>query len=134
MPTITGPFFVELPPLEPGGAMAGLPFGRRAIAKRFEGPLEATSRGEMMTWMSPVQGSAGYVAIEWVTGTLEGRRGSFALQHSSVMRRGAPVQSVQVVPDSGTEELAGLTGQMRMVLDPGVDHHYEFEFGWEGKS
>ena len=132
MPTVTGAFHVELPPLEPGGAMAGLPFGRRAIAKRFEGPLEASSRGEMLSWMTPVQGSAGYVALEWVTGSLEGRRGSFALQHSSVMRRGSPEQSVRVVPDSASEELAGLTGSMRIVIGPGGEHTYEFEYGWEG--
>ena len=128
---ISGAFDVELPPLAPGDAMTGLPFGRRAIAKRFLGPLEGTSRGEMISWMTPVKGSAGYVAIEWVTATLEGREGGFALQHSSTMRRGEPVQSIAVVPDSGTGGLAGLTGTMRIVIAPGGAHSYEFEYAFE---
>ena len=128
---ITGAFDVELPPLAPGDAMTGLPFGRRALAKHFHGPLEGTSRGEMISWMTPVKGSAGYVAIEWVTATLEGRDGSFALQHSSTMRRGEPAQSIVVVPDSGSDGLAGLTGSMRIVIAPGGAHTYEFEYGFE---
>ena len=128
---IRGAFDVELPPLAPGDAMTGLPFGRRALDKRFHGPLEGTSRGEMISWMTPVKGSAGYVAIECVTATLEGRAGSFALQHSSTMRRGEPTQSIMVVPDSGTEGLAGLAGSMRIEIAPGGAHTYEFEYGWE---
>ena len=128
---ITGAFDVQLPLLAPGDAMTGLPFGRRALDKRFHGPLEGTSRGEMISWMSAVKGSAGYVAIECVTATLEGRSGSFALQHSSTMRRGEPVQSILVVPDSGTDGLVGLTGSMRVVIAPGGAHSYEFEYGWE---
>ena len=128
---ITGAFEVTLPALAPGDAMAGLPFGRRALAKRFHGPLDGTSRGEMISWVTPVNGSAGYVAIEWVTASLEGRTGSFALQHSSTMRRGEPAQSIVVVPDSGVDGLAGLTGAMRIVIAAGGAHSYEFEYGFE---
>lgn len=129
--TITGAFEVDLPALAPGDAMTGLPFGRRALAKRFMGPLEGTSRGEMISWMTPTKGSAGYVAIEWVTATLGAKTGSFALQHSSTMRRGEPVQSIVVVPDSGIDEFVGLTGTMRIIIAPGGAHSYEFEYGWE---
>jgi hypothetical protein len=131
---IRGSFHVELPPLAPGEAMTGLPFGRRALAKTFEGPLTGTSKGEMISWMTATKGSAGYVAIEQVTGTIEGRSGTFALQHSSTMRRGEPFQSIVVVPDSGTDGLAGLTGAMRIIIAPGGAHEYEFEYSFEAAA
>lgn len=131
MPTITGPFHVELTPLAPSDDMAGLPFGRRALAKRFEGPLTGTSRGEMISWMTPVKGSAGYTALELVRATLEGREGSFVLQHSSFLRRGEPEQSIRVVPDSGSGGLAGIRGSMRIDIGPGGAHAYEFTYDWD---
>lgn len=129
--TIRGSFTVELPPLAPGEAMTGLPFGRRALVKTFEGPLQGTSKGEMISWMTATKGSAGYVAIEQVSATIEGRSGTFALQHSSTMRRGEPFQSIVVIPDSGTDGLAGLTGSMRIIIAPGGAHEYEFEYAFE---
>lgn len=131
---IRGSFNVELPPLAPGEAMTGLPFGRRALAKTFEGPLTGTSKGEMISWMTATKGSAGYVAIEQVTGTIDGRSGTFALQHSSTMCRGEPFQSIVVVPDSGTDGLAGLTGTMRIIIAPGGAHEYEFEYAFEATA
>ncbi len=98
-----------------------------SIDKRFSGDLEATSQGEMLSAMTGVQGSAGYVAIELVTGTLDGKSGSFVLQHSSTMSRGAPEQNVTVVPDSGTSELAGLAGRMKIHVADGK-HTYELEY------
>ena len=97
------------------------------IDKQFHGDLEATSRGEMLAVMTTVQGSAGYVAMEVVSGTLAGRRGTFALQHSGSMDRGTPSLSVQVVPDSGTDELAGLAGAMRIIIADGK-HSYEMDY------
>ena len=129
--TIRGRFTVELPVLAPGEAMAGLPFGRRALVKRFEGPLSGSSKGEMMSWMTATQGSAGYVAIEQVSATLEGRSGTFVLQHSSTMRRGEPFQSIVVVPDSGTDGLAWIGGAMRIIIAPGGAHEYEFDYTFE---
>jgi Protein of unknown function (DUF3224) len=102
-------------------------FGRMTIDKQFHGDLEAVSKGQMLSVMTTVEGSAGYVAIEQVTGRLHGRSGSFALQHSSVMRRGEPQQNIIVVPDSGDGQLVGLTGRMTITI-AGGKHSYDFEY------
>lgn len=101
--------------------------GRMTIDKRFHGDLEATSRGQMLAFMTSVKGSAGYVAVERVTGTLGGRSGSFALQHNGIMDRSKPSLVVQVIPDSGTDALTGLTGRMTIVVEGGV-HSYTFDY------
>jgi hypothetical protein len=101
--------------------------GRMSIDKRFHGDIDGTSRGQMLAAMSNVRGSAGYVALERVTGTLHGRAGTFALQHSGTMTRGTPQLIVTVVPDSGTGELAGLTGTLTITITDGK-HLYEFEY------
>jgi Protein of unknown function (DUF3224) len=103
---------------------------RMTLDKRFHGELDATSRGEMLSAMTAVKGSAGYVAIEKVTGKLGGRSGAFVLQHSGTMTRGAPQLSVTVVPDSGTDELVGLSGRMTIQVESGK-HSYEFEYALE---
>jgi len=100
---------------------------RMSIDKRFHGDLEGTSRGEMLSAATPVKDSAGYVAMERVTGTVAGRSGSFVLQHSATMTRGVPSLSVTVVPDSGTGELAGLTGALKIIIDSD-SHAYEFDY------
>jgi hypothetical protein len=101
--------------------------GRLALDKQFHGDLEATSKGQMLAAGTEVKGSAGYVAMERVTGTLHGRSGTFALQHSGIMNRGVPQLMITVVPDSGTGQLTGLTGTMTINI---VDekHSYEFEY------
>ena len=101
--------------------------GRLTIDKTFHGDLEGTSRGQMLTASTGTQGSAGYVAIEQVRGTLQGRAGSFALQHSGTMTRGAPSLVITVVPDSGSDELVGLAGQMAIIIADGK-HSYDFEY------
>jgi hypothetical protein len=123
-----GTFEVKLTPQKPDNKEAeSASVGRMSIDKKFSGDLEATSQGEMLAAMTAVKGSAGYVAIERVGGTLHGRRGTFVLQHSGTMTRGMPELSVTVVPDSGTEELAGLTGRMTIKIDAG-NHFYEFDY------
>jgi hypothetical protein len=97
------------------------------IDKLFRGDLEATGKGQMLVAGTDVKNSAGYVAIERITGTLDGRSGSFALQHSGIMTRGAPQQTITVVPDSGSGELAGLGGSMTIVIEGGK-HSYNFEY------
>lgn len=119
----SGTFEVKLTP-QPGGP-AGV--GGLTIDKQFGGGLEATSRGVMLAFRTGVEGSAGYVAMEVVEGALDGRRGSFALQHSGTMTRGAQQLSVTVVPDSGTGELAGLSGRMAILVGGGT-HSYEFDY------
>jgi hypothetical protein len=98
-----------------------------SIDKQFRGDLEASSTGEMLTAGTDVKGSAGYVAIERVTGSLHGRNGAFVLQHSGIMTRGVPQLTIAVVPDSGTGELAGLAGRMTIEIDDGK-HSYGFEY------
>jgi hypothetical protein len=125
---VSGPFDVSLKQLDPYNGSEGAGLGRRSIDKQFHGALEASSQGEMLSAMTEVQGSAGYVAIERVSGSLDGRRGSFVLQHNATMNRGAPQLSIIVVPDSGTGELAGLSGRMNIVIAAGGAHSYEFEY------
>ena len=112
--------------LTPVGA-AGDPVGRMTLAKTFHGDLEATSAGEMLAIRTPIEGSAGYVAMEQVSGALNGRRGAFALQHQGVMDRGAPTLAITVVPDSGTEALKGLKGSMTIEIS-GSKHSYAFTY------
>ncbi len=127
----SGPFEVKLGPLPTYNADEGAMLGRMSIDKHFHGALEATSKGEMLTAGSVVKGSAGYVAIERVNGTLNGRTGTFVLQHSATMNRGVPHLAIAVVPDSGTGELTGLTGTMDIVIANG-QHTYTFD--WQLRS
>jgi len=120
---VRGEFEVQLTPRE--GAAESV--GRMTIDKRYRGALEAVSRGEMLTAGTTVPGSAGYVAIERVDGTLDNRAGTFILQHSATMTRGTPLLSIGVVPDSGTGELIGLVGRMKIDIEGGK-HFYVFEY------
>lgn len=125
--TAKGSFEVKLAALNLSDVAAQEKLGRMSIDKVFAGDIAGTSKGEMLSSMGEVKGSAGYVAMERVTASVNGRKGSFVLQHSSVMNRGAPVQSIQVVPDSGTGELTGISGSFRIVIEPGK-HLYEFSY------
>ncbi len=109
---VTGTFEVTVNPQAPYDTTGGVTLGRVTINKTFHGALEATSVVEMLSAMSSVKGSAGYVAIERVVGTLDGHPGSFVLQHSGTMTRGEPQLAVSIVPDSGTGELKGIAGKM----------------------
>jgi hypothetical protein len=129
MNSASGTFQVKLNPQVTDGDAR---LGRLSIDKQFQGELEATSKGEMLTAGTPVKGSAGYVAIELVTGKLHGRSGSFILQHTGTMDKGRPSLTVTVVPDSGTEELKGLSGKMAIDIADGK-HSYEFEYSLEEK-
>ena len=122
-----GPFDVKVAPVAPDGVYEDELLGRLTLDKQFHGDLEATSRGQMLTGGTAVKGSAGYVAVERVTGTLHGKRGSFVLMHRGTMRGGKFDLSVIVVPDSGTDELTGITGQMAIIME-GKSHSYEFDY------
>jgi hypothetical protein len=125
--TARGTFTVEMTPQgEPSGG-DGLSLGRLLLAKTFAGDLVGTGQGQMLTALTPVKGSAGYVAIEHVTATLGGRSGSFVFQHSGSMDRGAQHLSITVVADSGTGGLAGLRGEFRITITEGK-HFYEFDY------
>lgn len=126
-----GMFEVTLSPLAAAWNDGTAPFARMSIDKHFSGDLDATSRGEMLSAGSSVQGSAGYVAIEKVTGTLQGREGTFVLQHTGTMNRGTPSLSISVVPDSGTGALAGITGSMQIIIEH-EQHSYIFDYSFDG--
>jgi hypothetical protein len=123
---VRGTFEVKLTPLKHDDQQAeSAAILRMSIDKQFHGPLEATSIGQMLSAMTEVKGSAGYVAMERVTGALSGRSGTFVLQHSGTMNRGVPQLTLTVVPDSGTGQLAGLAGNMDIKIIEGK-HYYEF--------
>lgn len=118
----TGSFEVKMAP-----QATDAPIGRMSLDKQFHGDLEGTGKGEMLAGMTAVEGSAAYVALEQVTAALHGRRGTFLLLHRGVMDRGAQTLSVTVVPDSGTGELVGLAGTLRILIEGGR-HAYEFDY------
>jgi hypothetical protein len=123
-----GPFDVKLTP-QPFDDKGEDPLlGRMSLDKQFHGDLEAASRGVMLSAGTSVKGSGGYVAIERVSGTLGGRSGSFVLQHSGTMDRNVPHLTITVVPDSGTGQLAGLTGKMDIKIEAGGKHFYDFDY------
>lgn len=126
--TAAGPFDVKMAPQTMSDVAQHSGLGRMSIDKQFHGALEATSTGEMLAFRSATPGSAGYVAMETVRGTLDGRAGRFVLQHSATMTRGEPALAITVVPDSGTDALVGLAGRMAIDIAPGGAHSYRFEY------
>ncbi len=125
---VSGEFEVNLKPLDTyTQGSDGINLGRMSIDKTFSGELEATSKGEMLSAMTTVKGSAGYVAIEQVSGSLAGKNGSFVLQHFGTMNHGKDRLILEVVPDSGTGQLSGLSGKMSIKIEDGK-HFYKFEY------
>lgn len=121
----TGTFEVKIAPQDDKSDDKTM--GRMTIEKTWHGDFEGTSKGQMLTGGDPAKGSAGYVAMEKVTGTLKGKKGSFIFQHSGTMDRGDSQLKITVVPDSGTGELEGLTGTMTIKIEGGK-HFYDFEY------
>ncbi len=126
MPQAKGPFDVKIVPQPPDAGSQVTTVGRMSIDKQYHGDLEATGLGQMLAAGSP-NSSGVYVAIEHVTGTLGGRKGSFVLHHRGIMSRSQPELAIAVVPDSGTDELAGLSGNLAIEI---VDkkHFYTFDY------
>ncbi len=122
-----GTFEVKLNPQAQDDKSEDATLGRMSIDKQFHGDLEGISKGQMLTALTTVTGSGGYVAIERVSGTLHGRRGAFVLQHSGTMTRAALQLTITVVPDSGTGQLVGLAGKMAIEIADG-QHSYDFEY------
>ena len=123
----TGTFEVKLTPLDPAFKAEDNSIGRFSLDKQFHGALEAASKGEMLSGAGTVKGSGGYVAIERVTGVLDGRTGTFILQHNGTMQAGVFHLNVIVVPDSGTAQLTGLQGSMEIIIKDGK-HSYDFTY------
>ena len=125
---ITGKFNVDLKPIESyAQGQEGINLARLSIDKTFFGDLDATSQGEMLSAMTAIKGSAGYVAIEQVKGSLSGKQGSFVLQHFGTMDKGKNRLILEVVPDSGTGNLLGLSGEMEIKNKEG-QHYYKFKY------
>lgn len=125
---IKGPFDVDLKPIDSYAAGSnGNALGRMSIDKTFHGELAGTSQGEMLTAMTAVKGSAGYVAIEQVIGELSGKKGGFVLQHFGIMGANEERLLLEIVPDSGTDELKGITGKMEIIREDGK-HFYELDY------
>jgi Protein of unknown function (DUF3224) len=125
---VSGSFDVKIEPRSADNAPAresGL--GRMSIDKQFHGDLEGTSKGEMLSFMNREAGSGGYVALERVTGTLNGHSGSFVLEHTATMDQGAPMLNIIVVPGSGTGDLSGISGTMKIRIESGK-HFYDFDY------
>lgn len=123
----SGTFEVKVIPQAADETAGDAAISRYLLDKQFHGDLEATSKGQMLAAGLPADGSGGYVAMEKVSGALNGRKGSFALQHNGTMKGGAAEMNVIVVPGSGTDQLAGLEGKMTIIIADGK-HSYEFEY------
>lgn len=130
----TGPFEVKLAPQNPDNPQAeAAALGRMSLDKEFHGDLEATGQGEMLSLLDREKGSGGYVALERVTGALQGREGSFVLQHNATMNRNAAQMSISVVPDSGAGRLTGISGSMTIRIEEGR-HFYDFDYSLESET
>src|SRR5438874_899147 len=128
MPIARGTFDVKVAPIDAYNTDPTAKLGRMSIDKQFHDDLNATSKGEMLHAMGEAKGFGAYVAVERVSRSLAGKTGSFALHHVGVMENGTPtLLSVNVVPDSGSGELAGLKGKMNIIIE-GKNHSYEFEY------
>jgi hypothetical protein len=128
--TAVGTFEVSMAPAGAPDAEAGVTLQRLSLTKTFTGELTGTSRGEMLTARTPVDTSAGYVAMERFTGTLDGRAGSFVLQHDGVMHDGGQALAIRIVPESGTGGLRGIAGELLVEIRDGA-HHYELAYRLE---
>ena len=122
-----GTFSVKMTPIGEADTQDGVSLGNLLLEKTFEGDLVGTGSGRMLTAMTPEKGSAGYVAIERVTGTLNGRAGSFSMQHTGTMDNGAQQLSITLVPGSGTGALAGIRGVFKLRIEGGK-HYYDLEY------
>jgi hypothetical protein len=123
-----GTFEARVEPVGEADKAEGSTLTRMSIDKKIHGDIEGTSKGTMLAAGTDVKGSAGYVALERVTGTLAGKTGSFVLQHNATMTRGTPMLNIIVVPDSGTGQLTGITGNFVVIIAPDGKHSYTFDY------
>jgi hypothetical protein len=126
---VSGPFDVKVTHQDDSSGEALL--NRMTLDKQYHGDLDATGIGQMLTAGTEIKGSGAYVAIEKVSGTLEGKKGTFILQHAGTMTREVPQLAIVVVPDSGTGELEGIAGKMKIRFAEGGKHFYELDYTLE---
>jgi hypothetical protein len=123
-----GTFDVKVAPLPAYDTTEATTLGRMSLDKVYHGDLDGTAKGEMLTGMTSVKNSGAYVAVERFAGTLAGRRGTFVLHHTGIMDRGSQKLTVTVVPDSGTDQLTGLSGSLNIIIAADGTHSYEFDY------
>jgi hypothetical protein len=128
---VKGTFEISMRAEPPYDALEGVELGRASIDKRFAGPLEAISQVQMLSARTPTAGSAAYVAVERIRGSLAGREGSFVVIHTGLMTRGAPHLTITIVPDSGTGQLSGIAGSMAIEIVEG-QHFYALDYSLPG--
>src|SRR5580704_15753329 len=121
----TGPFEVKMLPQDD---KLGDGITRMLLDKHYHGDLDGASKGQMLTTGISANKSGAYLAMETFTGTLQGKTGTFALHHTGIMRGGAPDLTINVVPDSGTGQLAGISGKMNIIITTDGKHSYDFEY------
>jgi hypothetical protein len=124
---VKGSFEAKATPDPSSDEVDGVSIGRVRVDKKFSGPLDATGKVDMIGARTKVEGSAGYAAVERISGSLEGKRGSFVVLHQGLMNRGELSLSVVIVPDSGTGELTGIRGKMAIRIEGG-QHFYELDY------
>lgn len=129
----TGTFEVKVAPLAAEENVGDPLIGRLSLAKTFSGAMAGSSKGQMLGIDTGIKDSGGYVAAERFVGTLDGRKGSFSLQHSGTMQGGKYEMNIIVVPDSGTDELSGIAGKMTIKIEGGK-HFYELEYSLPAKK
>ncbi|MEM7708136.1 MAG: DUF3224 domain-containing protein [Pseudomonadota bacterium] len=127
MTQATGTFDVSMTPASEAAEEAGVTLGQFSLTKTFTGDMVGNASGQMLTATSAVKGSAGYVAIERFSGTVHGKNGTFVLQHTGTMQGQSQALTITIVPDSGTGELAGISGTFKLQIDEGT-HHYTLEY------
>ncbi|MCW8107888.1 DUF3224 domain-containing protein [Alteromonas ponticola] len=134
MRKVVGEFEVELKPIEPTFmADDDNTVNRMTINKSYKGNLSASGKGEMLSLLTPVKGSAGYVALEIIKGSLEGKKGAFVVQHSGIMGPSGEALHIPIIPNSGSGELSGIVGSMNIKVDNGK-HYYELEYGLQDED
>ena len=122
-----GTFEVKITPLPVDDYTDATSLGRMTIDKQFSGDMIGTGKGQMLTGMGGVKGSAAYSAIERFSGTVAGKHGTFVMQHTGIMTRGAQSLVITIVPDSGTDELTGISGTIAIIIE-GKQHSYDLEY------
>ena len=127
MPTARGPLDVNIEAEPPFLEQDGLKLNHNVVRKEFSGDMVGTSEAQMIAAYTGTPGSAGYVAIEHFTGSVDGKSGSFVLQHSGVMNKGDAQLTVTIVPDSGAGEMAGISGTLEIDNDEG-QHSYVLDY------
>ena len=127
----TGTFQVTVTPQDTDETPEGMTLGHSILTKELQGDLEGSAEGAMLTALTPEEGSAGYVAIELVRGTLNGRSGTFLLQHHGLMDQGVQNLSITVIPGSGTGQLQGIRGTMTLDLTE-AERGYELRYTLPG--